>query len=217
MAGVQYTYFEAIQAGNAASATLLQYLGPIFITVYVALRKRQLPRQKEIVAVGFAVVGTGLLVTNGRLDGLTISLSAVIWGLASAVTAAFYTLYPARLLHKWSSGIIVGWGMLIGGAGMNVVHPLWRTTGQVWTGTAWLLIVFVVIFGTLLAFYWYLDSLRYLKPTETSLLASAEPLAAAIVTVVWLHIPMGMWQILGSICIVATVIALSREDKKPVA
>ncbi|MBN2910930.1 EamA family transporter [Polycladomyces sp. WAk] len=216
MAGVQYTYFEAIQAGNAATATLLQYLGPIFVTIYVALRNRQLPGRKDIVAVVLALMGTGLLVTNGRLDRLTISLSAVFWGLGSAVTAAFYTLYPARLLSRWSSGVIVGWAMLIGGVGMNIIHPLWRTSGQVWTGSAWLLVGFVVIFGTLLAFYWYLDSLRYLTPTETSLLACAEPLAAAIVTVVWLHVPMGAWQTVGGICIVATVVALSKENKKPV-
>ena len=35
MLAVQYTYFASIKEGNAAVATLLQYLAPIFITVYL--------------------------------------------------------------------------------------------------------------------------------------------------------------------------------------
>ena len=38
MLGMQYTYFAAIKHGNAASATILQYLAPIIITVYLSLR-----------------------------------------------------------------------------------------------------------------------------------------------------------------------------------
>lgn len=34
MLGVQYTYFAAIEYGNAATATVLQYLGPAIITCF---------------------------------------------------------------------------------------------------------------------------------------------------------------------------------------
>lgn len=38
MLAVQYTYFASIKEGNAAVATLLQYLAPIFITVYLLFK-----------------------------------------------------------------------------------------------------------------------------------------------------------------------------------
>lgn len=34
MLGVQYTYFAAIKYGNAATATILQYMSPVIITCY---------------------------------------------------------------------------------------------------------------------------------------------------------------------------------------
>lgn len=41
--GLQYTFVSAIQAGNAVTATLFQFLAPIFITVYIALKVKQAP------------------------------------------------------------------------------------------------------------------------------------------------------------------------------
>lgn len=206
---VQYTYFVAIEEGNAATATLLQYLGPLFITIYVALKLLKLPTVIEMFAVGLALIGVFFLVTNGSFEGLTISQAALWWGLASAVALAFYTLYPGRLLKRWDSTIVVGWGMLIGGIGLSPIYPPWEIQGPEWSLTTLLWLAFVIIFGTLIPFYLYLESLRYIKPTETSLLASAEPLAAALAAIIWLQVPFGLFQILGGVCIIATVALLS--------
>jgi drug/metabolite transporter (DMT)-like permease len=209
MLAVQYTYFASIDLGNAATATLLQYLGPLFITVYVALRFLKLPTMLEIISVLLALVGVFLLVTNGSLQSLTVSTAAILWGLGSAVALAFYTLYPSQLLKEWGAGIIVGWGMVIGGIGLSLINPPWQMEGQEWSLVNVLFVVFVILFGTLLAFYLYLESLRYITPVETSLIASAEPLAAAVASIIWLQVPFGIFEMLGGICIIATVTILS--------
>ncbi|OYD09984.1 EamA family transporter [Paludifilum halophilum] len=213
--GVQYTYFASIQAGNAATATLLQYLGPVLITIYLALRWWKVPSGFEMGAVGLALLGTFLLVTGGRPGELTVSSMAVFWGLASAVTLAFYTLFPVRLLQRWGAATVVGWGMAIGGAGLMLMTPPWQTEGQHWSWTTFSFVMFVIFFGTLLAFYLYLASLKYLKPSETGLLASAEPLSAAFASVVWLNVPFGWMEWAGSLCIIGTVVLLSRSSEKP--
>ena len=183
MLGVQYTYFAAIEAGNAATATLLQYLGPVFITIYLALRLWKIPRLGELAAVGLALTGTFLLVSDGTFSSLSISGWAVFWGLTSAVALAFYTLYPINLLKTWSSAIVVGWAMVIGGIGISFIYPPWNIQGQEWSFPVFLFVSIIVIFGTLVPFYLYLDSLRYISPTETSILASAEPLSATVIAI----------------------------------
>lgn len=209
MLGVQYTYFTAIQTGNVATATFLQYLAPLFITLYLAVQSRQIPRFQEFLALGLALFGIFLLVTNGSLHDLAVSGIAVGWGLASAMALAFYTLYPPNLLQRWGSEAIVGWSMLIGGIGLSSIAPPWQIQGQNWSVITGLFVSFVIVFGTLIAFYLYIDSLRYITPTEASLLASAEPFSAAIASVIWLHLPFSLFQAIGGLCIISTVILLS--------
>lgn len=209
MLAVQYTYFAAIQHGNAATATVLQYMGPVIITCYLAIVSKRLPSVMEISAVALAVVGTYLLVTGGSVRTLSISGWAVFWGISSAFALAFYTLQPIRLLKKWGSMIVVGWGMLIGGVGFSFIHPPWKFEGE-WSLPAYFAVVFVVIFGTLVAFYCYLESLRYISATETSLLACAEPLSAAFLSVIWLHVAFGAGEWIGTFFILTTIVILAR-------
>lgn len=214
MLAVQYTFFEAIAKGDAATATLLQFLGPLFITIYVALRAFRLPTMQELFAVGLALLGVGLLVTNGRFTELAVSQEAVLWGLASAAALAFYTLYPIPLLNKWSSALVIGWAMTIGAVGLAVIQPPWSILELNWSLSLVGFVLFVVVLGTLIPFYLYLESLRYIKPSETSILSSAEPLAAAISAVVWLNVSFGWFQALGGACIMITVIVISKAKNK---
>lgn len=208
--GVQYSYFASIRYGNAATGTMLQYMGPVFISVYVALRRRRIPSAVQLMALFLALTGAFLLVTNGDWNTLSISPLAVIWGLTSALTVAFYTLYPSGLLQKYGAATITGWGMLIGGIGMSFIAPPWHFTGHNSPGTWWL-VSFVVLFGTLIAFYVYIASLKYISASEASLLAAGEPLSASIIAVLFLHVQMGLAAMLGGLCVIVTVTILARK------
>ncbi|WP_107727597.1 EamA family transporter [Desmospora activa] len=212
MLAVQYTFFAAIDASNAATATLLQYLGPMMISCWLALRLRRWPTLFEGGGVLLALVGTTLLVTGGHGGELSISKVALFWGLASAVTLAFYTLYPARLLQRWGARTVVGWAMVVGGVGLSFLYPPWQVTGT-FSGQSILFILFIILFGTLLPFFLYLDSLRLIRPTEASLLACTEPLTATIAAVVWLGVPFGVAEWVGAACIITTVVLLSLQPQ----
>lgn len=209
MLGVQYTYFAAIKYGNAPTATILQYLSPVIITCYLAIHTKKFPNLQEIIAIILAMLGTFFIITKGNIHSISISKLTLFWGISSAFTAAFYTLQPRYLLNKWGSTLVVGWGMFIGGLAFSFIHQPWNFKGELST-TSMLAIIFVVLFGTLIAFYCYLESLKYIKPTETSILSSVEPLSAAFLSVLWLHVDFGIPEWSGTICIIITVVILSR-------
>lgn len=126
MLTVQYTYMASIKHGNSAVATLLQYLSPIMIMIYIALRKQSVLTRNDLACAVLALSGCFLLLTNGSLTRLSVSSLAVIWGLLSGVSAAFYTLYAVQLIKKFDSLVVVGWAMIIGGLGMSFIHPPWK-------------------------------------------------------------------------------------------
>jgi len=213
MLAVQYTYFAAINSSNAATATILQYLAPVMITCYIAIRFKKIPTYKELLAVALALVGTFLLVTHGNINELSITGWALFWGLGSAFALAFYTLQPQNLLKKWGSTLVVGWGMLIGGISFSFINPPWAFQGH-WSISSYFAVIFIVIFGTLIAFYCYLESLKYITASETSLLASVEPLSAAVLSVIWLKVEFGVVDWIGSLCIIFTIVILSIAKNK---
>jgi drug/metabolite transporter (DMT)-like permease len=213
MVGSQYTYFAAIKYGNAATATILQYLSPVIITFYLAIRTKKTPDLKETIAVTLAMVGTFFIITRGNVHSISISKLALFWGISSAFAAAFYTLQPGQLIAKWGSTVIVAWGMLIGGIAFSFIHQPWNFTGQ-WSIGSIFAVIFVVLFGTLVAYSCYLESLKYIQPTEASILSSVEPLSAAFLSVIWLHTPLSMSQWLGTACIILTVVILSNARNK---
>ncbi|GMA56061.1 hypothetical protein GCM10025858_05640 [Alicyclobacillus sacchari] len=159
-----------------------------------------------------ALVGSALLVTDGHVMRLSIAPLAVIWGLASAFAVTFYSMYPRRLLAQFGAATTTGWGMLVGGIIMSMMTVRGRTMPNLPLG-AWGLVAFVVLFGTLLAFYLYMASLQYIEPAEASLLACGEPLAAAILALAVLHVRMGPIAICGGFCVLLTVTILSRSRK----
>ena len=75
---VSYSYFASIRYGNAAAATVLQYLMPAMIVLYTALRYRRWPSGLELFCVLLALAGTVLLVTHGDWRTLAIPLSAFL-------------------------------------------------------------------------------------------------------------------------------------------
>ena len=214
----QYGYFASINYCNPATATILQYLAPIMIVVYLSIRYRKLPTKVEALAVVGALFGTFLLATHGNIHALTLSPAALFWGLLSGVALAFYTVYPVRLLSRHNTMLLMGWAMIIGFVAMNFVHPVWECQGN-WDIPSFFCLGFTIIFGTMLAYLIYLDGVRYIGPTKSSLYAATEPLASTIVSVIWLKTQLVLVDYIGFIFIVGAVLMLSlvpakKTDKK---
>ncbi|MCR8636487.1 DMT family transporter [Paenibacillus radicis (ex Xue et al. 2023)] len=209
MLGVQYTFFAAIHYGNAATATLLQYLGPVFIIVFVSLRLKKMPGVKELAAFLLALAGIFFMTTSGSLHSLSITIEALVWGILSALAAAFYTLYPRKLLATWGAVPVVGWSMIIGGIGLSLFNPPWTFDWNQGSLFLYSLLLFIVIIGTIIPFYLFLDSLRFVTAARASILSSAEPLTAVLVGTLFLHTPMDTVQLLGSLGIIIAVILLT--------
>lgn len=201
MVGAQLTYFMAISTGNAATAAILQFLSPVIVILYLAVANWAWPGKVDVISVFLAVIGTVLIVTQGHLNSLALPVAAVVWGLLAAVGATAYTLMPGPLLRTYGAIPIVGWSMLIGGVLVALTTGAW----QHWPTLSvenWVAVGFVVLFGTMLAYLFFLQSLEFIMPTTASVLGAIEPLAATILSVIFLKISFNFWGLLGAVMIV---------------
>lgn len=211
---VQYSFMASIDAGNAAVTTLLQYLAPIYIIVWSIFKGFQKLTISDLVTISLTILGTLLLLTNGSFEGLAVSSKAIFWGVISGISLAFYTLYARNLLGFYSSITVVGWAMIIAGICMSIIHPIWKIDTSGWSVETYIILGFTILIGTTLAFWMVIKSLEYLEAKETTLLGTVEPLTAVISSIVWLNLPFGFWQMVGSILILVLVVYLSIHKKR---
>ncbi|MFD2201987.1 DMT family transporter [Shivajiella indica] len=217
MVAVQFTYFYSISLSNAATATVIQYIGPVFVVGFYAIKNRRWPSVLEYTALIMALTGTFLLVTHGSFSELVISEAAVFWGILSAIALAFYTIQPVQLLKKYSAATVTGWGMLIGGLSFSLYTSPWESSG-VWDMGTWAAFTYIILFGTVISFSIFLGSLNYIGAQTASLLCSVEPLSAALVAVAWLGVTFTGMDWLGTFIILITVglLTLSKKPKRGV-
>ncbi|EMI09334.1 putative inner membrane transporter YicL [Anoxybacillus sp. BCO1] len=216
MLAVQYTYMASIKHGNAAVATLLQYLAPVMIIIYSVFRRQATITKRDVVTISLALVGCFFLLTNGSVSQLSVPLLAIVWGFLSGIALAFYTLYAVPLLKQYHSLVVVGWSMIIGGLALSFVHPPWQMDFKHLTIETYLYLIFVIIFGTMIAFWFYIESLQSLSPKESSLLGNIEPLAAVLTTVFWLKEPFGFFQWIGTACIITMMLLIALNKKSSI-
>ncbi len=204
----QYSYFTAIQLSNAAVATVICYLDPVLVMLYVSLRHRQRPSRTEGLCVALVVLGTFLCATHGHLGSMAISPKALIWGLISAGCFAAYSIQPRRMMERHDTTVPLGWGLLLGGLGMCAVMRPWEKSGVVDWQTLTALGV-VVLFGTIAAFNLYSQGVRRVGPTKGSILAAVEPVTSTVLSALWLHVTFQPIDLLGFGCIISTIFLLT--------
>ena len=215
MLGLQYSFVATIDASNAIVATLLQFLAPIFVVLYVSLSMKKFPPRYQVLGILGTLVGLFLLLTNASFDTLLVSRKALIWGVTVGLSFAFYTLYPARLMKEWGVLVVVGWGMFIGGTVLGIATGVWRSDewGLLKDGTMIILLILLILFGTA-AFVLFLSSMKYISPVETSVLSSIEPLTAMLISVLMFGATLGMWQLIGIAVMLVCVTWLSIAGDK---
>lgn len=204
MLNSQLTYFLAIKYSNAPTATVIQYLQPVLIILWLAVTQRQWPRRIDSLSIVIALIGTFYLVTGGHFDTLTLTPIALFWGLWCAGAAALYTLLPRPLLTKYDSLAVCGLAMLISGL---VLLP-WLITLPFphLSNGEWWLVTYIIVGGTMFSYTMFLQSIRYVSPAVTGILSAFEPLVATLLAVTLLGTRLTLVAVIGSFLILFTTI-----------
>lgn len=212
MALCQYTYFRSIVIAGAGIATVLQYLAPSMIIIYLLVRYGKRPSTGEIISVILALAGTICLMGNNGFSFESFRSDVLFWGLLSAVGVAVYSVSPVRLVATYGTIPIVGFGMLLSGlvAAVLFQQPHSCATWDVWTVVGCFNVVFL---GTIVSFNAYLEGVKRIGAVSGSILSSIELISAAFFGWALLGNQFNWVGILGMAMIIATVIIIALEKR----
>ena len=207
---VQYTYFKTIELSNVSFATILQFTAPFFIFIYESIKNRKLPSISTVTLLFMTILGVVFIATKGNFSNLSVSLEALLFGLVSAVMIAFYSTYPKKLLKKYGSITIVGWGMIIGSVISNIIHPIWEIQGDINTKSI-IQVIIVVILGTSIAYLIYIASLNYISSSLAGILTTFEPVLAAVLSVVTFGLKFSIIELIGFVLVFVSIFILEKR------
>ena len=207
---VQYTYFKTIELSNVSFATILQFTAPFFIFIYESIKNRKLPSILTVTLLFMTILGVVFIATKGNFSNLSVSLEALLFGLVSAVMIAFYSTYPKKLLKKYGSITVVGWGMIIGSVISNIIHPIWEIQGDINTKSI-IQVIIVVILGTSIAYLIYIASLNYISSSLAGILTTFEPVLAAVLSVVIFGLKFSIIELIGFVLVFVSIFILEKR------
>ena len=207
---VQYTYFKTIELSNVSFATILQFTAPFFIFIYESIKNRKLPSILTVTLLFMTILGVVFIATKGNFSNLSVSLEALLFGLVSAVMIAFYSTYPKKLLKKYGSITVVGWGMIIGSVISNIIHPIWKIQGDI-NAKSIIQVITVVILGTSIAYLIYIASLNYISSSLAGILTAFEPVLAAVLSVVIFGLKFSIIELIGFVLVFVSIFVLEKR------
>lgn len=211
----QYSYFKAIAISGVGVATVLQYVAPTMLIIYLFLRYFKKPTPAEFCCVLLALTGTICIVSQGGLDISTINGDALFWGLISAASICVYTLQPIELLKKYSTTSIVGFAMFICGI-LSLAMFQQIDSEAIWDGMTWVGLFTIIILGTVVSFNAYIEGVRRIGAVQGSILSSLEPISAALFGWALLGNEFTLVGIFGMICIIATVFIIAWDRQRQI-
>ena len=98
---VQYFFYLCVEYSNAATATILQFISPVFILFYNRLIYKKRASKSAIFYVLVAMLGVGLMATKGDLSQLSMTPLALVTGLLSAMGVMFNVILPQSFAKRY--------------------------------------------------------------------------------------------------------------------
>ncbi len=207
----QFSYLQAIALSNAGTATVLQYLCPVIILVYICLKDRTAPTASEVTSIVLAMAGTFLIATHGQWNQLSVTPLGLFWGIFSAFTYAIYIMLPIKLIQTYGSLTVIGVGMVIAGVILFPMSGL--TTLQLeYSVDILAALTGIILIGTVISYTMFLKGTSYIGPVKSSLIAAVEPISAVFFAFLIMNEHFYAIDFVGMAMILGAVVLISVRD-----
>ena len=192
-----FFYFQSLHLTNVATALLLQYQAPILVALYTVLVQGQRLRGRVVLAMALALLGCALVVRVYDPAAFRVNILGVAMGLGGAAAFAFYILAGRAALRRLDAWTLLAYAYLAAGLAWSVLVPPWRILAYGFDLGMWGAFLAVATVGTVVPFGLFISGLRFLPPTQASIVSMLEPVVAAVVAYLILGETLSPLQILG--------------------
>jgi drug/metabolite transporter (DMT)-like permease len=205
LAGVHATYFLAIDRLQIGVAVTIQYLAPLLLLVWLRLAHGRRLARGLWGAVGLSAVGCFFVVRAydaGSLDGVGVAAA-----FGAMLTFAIYMVGSERAGRSHEPVTTLFWTFGFATLFWALVAPWWQFPfGRLASVGDLLLAAGVIVVGTLLPFICLVAALRHIPAPRAAVVATLEPVLAALFAWIILGERLTAVQLLGGAAVLGAVV-----------
>ncbi|MFJ7201229.1 MULTISPECIES: EamA family transporter [unclassified Streptomyces] len=230
VAGVQAFYFAAISRIPVGVALLVEYLAPALVLGWVRFVQRRPVTPRAAVGVVLAVGGLTCVVEVW--SGLSFDAVGLLLALGAACCQVGYFVLSDQGSADGADGVeppnpvgVIAYGLLIGAVVLTAVARPWGMDWSILGGRAamdgtdvpaWLLLVWIVLLATVIAYVTGVISVRLLSPAVAGVVACLEAVIATVLAWVMLGEHLSAPQLIGgAMVLIGAFIAQSSTPRTP--
>lgn len=208
--GFNYAFFTALHTTSPLNAALIMALSPMLSLLLSAWLLPITIRAYQYVGMLLAFVGVSLVVTGGEFALLHVAvgdawmlLAVSVWSLYSVGAKRFAGHIPSLQFARWT--VCIGAIALIIAA-LAIEEPL--TTIPVLSFNAHLILFYMSICGSVLAYIFWLRGVYFLGPDRSAIAFNLVPVFTLLVSLSMGQIPL-LLQVLGMVLVLGGVLISS--------
>lgn len=171
------SYQYAVKTAGAAFASVLLYTAPAWVVICSFFIYKEKLTVLKILSVILVILGVMLISRSGTSGGESGSIGwvAILAGLTSGFCYSLYYTIGKYFSTKYTSANLFLWVLPVGALG---TLPFVDFSDKTWI--AWAALISVSVISTFLANYCYYQGLKYLEAGRASIVATLEPVVAAV-------------------------------------
>ena len=206
-----YFYQMAVLQGGAALAAVLLYTAPAWVVLFSRIFFKEAITTIKLLALLLTIAGVSAISignsAGGGMAAVPLRISAIGFGLLSGFCYSLYYIFGKFFSGRYSSANLFLYILPVGFLGMLP----WVTFTHK-TPTAWLALGLLVVICTYGANSCYYAGLKYLEAGRAAIVATVEPVMAAVAAYFWWHEVFSFQGYLGSMLVLAAVILMIRDN-----
>ena len=200
-------YFTCQKLCSLAVASILLYTAPAIVVVLSALLWKEPVTKKKMLALTLTILGCAL-VCGIFAGNVTVTLSGALLGLGSGFFYALYSIFGRYALAHYDSMTVTVWTFFFAGPASLVMLRPKEMAVAFSEPKMWLVAVCLVVFSTVLPYIFYTKGLSCVESGKASIMASLEPVVAALAGVFMFGEPMTVMTAVGIVLVLSGVVIL---------
>lgn len=222
VAASNFFYYYAIDKTSVATAIIVQYTAPIWVLLYMVVRRIQRPTAQRVMAVALAVFGSSLSIgvvtaVSGwpfvHLAGIKMNALGVGAALMAAFSFAFYSTLGQFMVSRHDRWKVLVYAMFGAATFWMIVNPPWKIIAAHYSREQWLFLLIFAIASMLLPLSLYFAGLQQLDATRAIVTSCLEPVFAILFAATFVYETIGPIQIMGMVLVLAASVMVQLPER----